>query len=493
MINYVYGPEYKLEATMHDCAVMGRTEEEKMWIRHLDKPLASKLRNLADMPEDCKRTIDDLDEELREQPIYGAEHEERTINWAEILHIIKCHYHVDGKTHVEISWKALEAIQWQGDHKITAFYTLWAKFCKEIGQDAFNLHAEYRAEPALLKQMLKSEVLKQDVRNYLKRGPGYNREEGYRELIGILMSQCRIESLMRIRRFEIELPKCEHINNMINNNLMSPYAKEAAGRVPKEVLAANPGERKPMSARGARLYNSPATFRVGVNADEPTMMLEDGPDDQENGLLQAAAAPGTENGLHQGNAAPGMTSMYRTSSQRPRQRQRANTAELLKDNKFFKMVENLRKTDPKVAKGFCFGHLCSLMKHNPKWPEELREYTCNRGNDCYWWHGPKPNLQYALARPVPRDPVTGKVRLMEKWGSTQSEPATSQSREGEVAAAGVVQSDDDVSEPFANLTLCQRWASGLGCMGGPQCPGLQYHVSPSPDELFAAQCRRRRQ
>ena len=57
---------------------------------------------------------------------------------------------------------------------------------------------------------------------------------------------------------------------------------------------------------------------------------------------------------------------------------------MLKDNKFHKMVENLRKTDPKVAKGFCFGHLCSLMKSNRKWPEALREYTCNRGKDCFW-------------------------------------------------------------------------------------------------------------
>ena len=55
----------------------------------------------------------------------------------------------------------------------------------------------------------------------------------------------------------------------------------------------------------------------------------------------------------------------------------------------------------------------------------------------------------------------------------------------EIAAAGEAVSDDDISEP--SVSLCHAWASGLGCQGGPLCPRLQYHKSPSPDELFAAQ------
>ena len=54
-----------------------------------------------------------------------------------------------------------------------------------------------------------------------------------------------------------------------------------------------------------------------------------------------------------------------------------------------------------------------------------------------------------------------------------------------VAAVGEAVSDDDISEPC--VSICRDWAAGLGRQGGPLCPGLQYHVSPSPDELFAAQ------
>ena len=55
----------------------------------------------------------------------------------------------------------------------------------------------------------------------------------------------------------------------------------------------------------------------------------------------------------------------------------------------------------------------------------------------------------------------------------------------DIAAAGEAVSDDDISEP--PVSLCHAWASGVGCQGGPLCPVLQYHRSPTPDEMFAAQ------
>ena len=151
------------------------------------------------------------------------------------------------------------------------------------------------------------------------------------------------------------------------------------------------------------------------------------------------------------------------------------------------------------------------MKNNDKWPKHLRGYKCSLGDQCFWWHGPTPSIEVALKRKPPMK--DGKVHLIKKYDNPKKgaparpnsappgpvaaateqpkKPSRSASQRArrraarDIAAAGEAVSDDDISEP--PVSLCRAWASGLGCQGGPQCPGLQYHKSPSPDELFAAQ------
>ena len=84
---------------------------------------------------------------------------------------------------------------------------------------------------------------------------------------------------------------------------------------------------------------------------------------------------------------------------------------------------------------------------------------------------------------LPRGPVAAATEVP-KLSRSASQRARRRAAK-EIAAAGEAVSDDDISEP--SVSLCRAWASGLGCQGGPLCPGLQYHKSPSPDELFAAQ------
>ena len=66
MINGVLDPLFQFKTAFKNCASMSLTDEEEMWIQHLDKPLASKLRSLEGMPVRVKNLIDDWDEELQD-------------------------------------------------------------------------------------------------------------------------------------------------------------------------------------------------------------------------------------------------------------------------------------------------------------------------------------------------------------------------------------------------------------------------------------------
>ena len=72
-----------------------------------------------------------------------------------------------------------------------------------------------------------------------------------------------------------------------------------------------------------------------------------------------------------------------------------------------------KKNDHKIKRGYCFAHLCTIMKNNDKWPKHLRGFKCSLGDQCFWWHGPTPSIEVALKRKPPMK--DGKITLIKKY------------------------------------------------------------------------------
>ena len=196
MINAIMDPTVTMAYITANPSFFAKDEEQKIWLSYIDKPLGYALRNIKTIPYHIKKNVDDLDYDLMNQADPDAI---RCITWAEVLKLYVLSAQLDAATQIEVNWDCLKQLKYMGDNKLQDFYETWVRLVTQIGQDQFNIHVRTKGEPWLLRCLENSEMFKDDIRRYESQGIGYDREEGYRKLLDIIMAELRRRTMRRER------------------------------------------------------------------------------------------------------------------------------------------------------------------------------------------------------------------------------------------------------------------------------------------------------